>query len=210
MDLSFNLALSYRYLKHPTSRQNVEDTPGQIPELILTLRHMWLAVECPHPPLPYMSWGTHCSNGCAPNTCTESRAGMPRHNTFPASHSAHSRHCGVWIVQTHTHRNANTCVRSHTPYCNILWLMNCLYLLRGVMCDNQVCNLLRSYRGPLACIRLIYYQLYLTIIAGDYKTCVKEFNLTLTFISLGILESLSQTTCLGVLSCQLAPASFFG
>ena len=157
-----------------------------------------------------MSWGTHCSNGCAPNTCTESRAGMPRHNTFPASHSAHSRHCGVWIVQTHTHRNANTCVRSHTPYCNILWLMNCLYLLRGVMCDNQVCNLLRSYRGPLACIRLIYYQLYLTIIAGDYKTCVKEFNLTLTFISLGILESLSQTTCLGVLSCQLAPASFFG
>ena len=33
MDLSFNLAPSYRYLKHPTSRQNFEDTPGQ------TLRH---------------------------------------------------------------------------------------------------------------------------------------------------------------------------
>ena len=40
MDLSFNLAPSYRDLKDPTSRQNFEDTPGQIPKLILTLRHM--------------------------------------------------------------------------------------------------------------------------------------------------------------------------
>ena len=39
MDLSFNLAPSYRDLKDPTSRQNFEDTPGQIPKLILTLRH---------------------------------------------------------------------------------------------------------------------------------------------------------------------------
>ena len=38
MNLSFNLALSYRYLKDPTSRQNFEDTLGQIPKLILTLR----------------------------------------------------------------------------------------------------------------------------------------------------------------------------
>ena len=38
MDLSFNLAPSYRDLKDPTSRQNFEDTPGQIPKLILTLR----------------------------------------------------------------------------------------------------------------------------------------------------------------------------
>ena len=37
-DLSFNLAPSYRDLKDPTSRQNFEDTPGQIPKLILTLR----------------------------------------------------------------------------------------------------------------------------------------------------------------------------
>ena len=37
MNLSFNLALSYRYLKDPTSRQNFEDTLGQIPKLILTL-----------------------------------------------------------------------------------------------------------------------------------------------------------------------------
>ena len=38
MDLSFNLAPSYRDLKDPNSRQNFEDTPGQIPKLILTLR----------------------------------------------------------------------------------------------------------------------------------------------------------------------------
>ena len=38
MNLSFNLALSYRYLKDPTSSQNFEDTLGQIPKLILTLR----------------------------------------------------------------------------------------------------------------------------------------------------------------------------
>ena len=38
MDLSFNMALSYRDLKDPTSRQNFEDTHGQIPKLILTLR----------------------------------------------------------------------------------------------------------------------------------------------------------------------------
>ena len=38
MDLRFDLAPSYRDLKHPTSRQNYYDTPGQIPKLILTLR----------------------------------------------------------------------------------------------------------------------------------------------------------------------------
>ena len=38
MDLSFNLAQNYGYLKDPTSRQNFEDTPGEIPKLILTLR----------------------------------------------------------------------------------------------------------------------------------------------------------------------------
>ena len=38
MNLTFNLAPSYRDLKDPTSRQNFEDTPGQIPKLILTLR----------------------------------------------------------------------------------------------------------------------------------------------------------------------------
>ena len=38
MDLSFNLAPIYRDLKDPTTRQNFEDTPGQIPKLILTLR----------------------------------------------------------------------------------------------------------------------------------------------------------------------------
>ena len=37
-DLSFNLAPRYRDLKDPTSRQNFDDTPGQIPKLILTLR----------------------------------------------------------------------------------------------------------------------------------------------------------------------------
>ena len=42
MDLSFNLAPSYRDLKDPTSRQNFDDTPGQIPKLILTLRYMYL------------------------------------------------------------------------------------------------------------------------------------------------------------------------
>ena len=38
MDLTVNLAPSYRDLKDPTTRQNFEDTPGQIPKLILTLR----------------------------------------------------------------------------------------------------------------------------------------------------------------------------
>ena len=37
MDLSFNLAQNYGYLKDPTSRQNFDDIPGQIPKLILTL-----------------------------------------------------------------------------------------------------------------------------------------------------------------------------
>ena len=47
MDLSFNLAPSYLDLKDPTSRQNFEDTPRQIPKLILTLRHIWMAPEVP-------------------------------------------------------------------------------------------------------------------------------------------------------------------
>ena len=38
MDLRFNLAPSYRDLKDPRSLQNFDDTPGQIPKLILTLR----------------------------------------------------------------------------------------------------------------------------------------------------------------------------
>ena len=38
MDLTFNLTPSYRDLKDPTTRQNFDDTPGQIPKLILTLR----------------------------------------------------------------------------------------------------------------------------------------------------------------------------
>ena len=39
MDLTVNLAPSYRDLKDPTTRQNFDDTPGQSPKLILTLRH---------------------------------------------------------------------------------------------------------------------------------------------------------------------------
>ena len=42
MDLRVNLAPSYRDLKDPTTRQNFDDTPGQIPKLILTLRHIEL------------------------------------------------------------------------------------------------------------------------------------------------------------------------
>ena len=44
-DLSFNLAPSYRDLKDPTTRQNFDDTPGQIPKLILTLRPKILTFE---------------------------------------------------------------------------------------------------------------------------------------------------------------------
>ena len=40
MGLTINLAPSYRDLKDPTSRQNFDGTPGQIPTLILTLRHI--------------------------------------------------------------------------------------------------------------------------------------------------------------------------
>ena len=35
-----NFYIFYRDLKDPTTRQNFDDTPGQIPKLILTLRHM--------------------------------------------------------------------------------------------------------------------------------------------------------------------------
>ena len=34
---------SYQDLKHPTRRQNFDDTSGQISKLILTLRHTKLA-----------------------------------------------------------------------------------------------------------------------------------------------------------------------
>ena len=44
MDITFNLAPSYRDLKDPTSRQNFYDTPGQIPKLILTLRRIFICV----------------------------------------------------------------------------------------------------------------------------------------------------------------------
>ena len=37
MDLSFDLAPSDQNLKHPTSRQNFGDGPGQTPKLIQTL-----------------------------------------------------------------------------------------------------------------------------------------------------------------------------
>ena len=42
-DLSVDLAPSDRNLKHPTSRQNFGDGPGQTPKLILTLclNHCW-------------------------------------------------------------------------------------------------------------------------------------------------------------------------
>ena len=52
MDLSFNLAPSYRDLKDPTSRQNFDDTPGQIPKLILTLRHIGLTFKIPNVNIP--------------------------------------------------------------------------------------------------------------------------------------------------------------
>ena len=39
-DLSVVLAPSDRNLKHPTSRQNFGDGPGQTPKLILTLCHI--------------------------------------------------------------------------------------------------------------------------------------------------------------------------
>ena len=54
MDLSFNLAPSYRDLKDPTSIQNFNDTPGQIPKLILTLRHMQLTAVLVHTGIPYI------------------------------------------------------------------------------------------------------------------------------------------------------------
>ena len=39
MDLGFHLALSYRDLKHPTSRKNFADVVGQNHALILTQCH---------------------------------------------------------------------------------------------------------------------------------------------------------------------------
>ena len=51
MDLGLLLAPSYRDLKYPTSRQNLVDTSGQIPKLILTLRHILIE----NPVLPQIS-----------------------------------------------------------------------------------------------------------------------------------------------------------
>ena len=83
-------------------------------------------------------------------------------------------------MHTHTHTHAHTHTHMYAPHpCTCAHprahkfkagnVMNCL--LCGVMFDNQVCNLLRSYRGPLRCIRLIYGQLYLTIIAILQNMC---------------------------------------
>ena len=77
--------------------------------------------------------------------------------------------------------------------------MNCL--LCGVMCDNQVCNLLRSYRGPLRCIRMIYGQLYLTIIAilQNMSTGIRSYIDTtgciVTAHAFSYCDILSQKTC---------------
>ena len=51
MDLGLLLAPSYRDLKYPTSRPNFVDTSGQIPKLILTLRHILIE----NPVLPQIS-----------------------------------------------------------------------------------------------------------------------------------------------------------
>ena len=51
MDLGLLLAPSYRDLKYPTSCQNFVDTSGQIPKLILTLRHILIE----NPVLPQIS-----------------------------------------------------------------------------------------------------------------------------------------------------------
>ena len=40
-DLSVVLSPSDRNLKHPTSRQNFGEAPGQTPKLILTLCRIW-------------------------------------------------------------------------------------------------------------------------------------------------------------------------
>lgn len=109
------------------------------------------------------------------------------HNTPRASHThiqetrhlAQGKHTDTHInalththTQTHEHTNTHkyTIANTHTHNeLQRLCRMDCL--LCGVMFDNQVCNLLPSYRGPLRCIRLIYGQLYLTIIAILQNMC---------------------------------------
>ena len=92
--------------------------------------------------------------------------------------------------------------------------MNCL--LCGVMCDNQVCNLFRSYRGPLRCIWMIYGQLYLTIIAILQNMCtgirsyIDTTGCIVTAHAFSYYDILLQKTCsLGVLVLLVA-VGYFG
>ena len=58
-DLSVDLALSDRNLKHPTSRQNFGDAPGQTPKLILTLCPMDIGTLC-NSALHFGGYSVHC------------------------------------------------------------------------------------------------------------------------------------------------------
>ena len=53
MDLGFHLAMSYRDLKHPTSRKNFAAVVGQNHALILTQCHMYLTKALPVPPVSH-------------------------------------------------------------------------------------------------------------------------------------------------------------
>ena len=46
MDLGFHLAMSYHYLKRPTSRKNFGDVVGQNHALILTQCHIIQQIQC--------------------------------------------------------------------------------------------------------------------------------------------------------------------
>ena len=106
-------------------------------------------------------------------------------------------------MHTHTHTHAHTHTHMYAPHpCTCAHprahkfkagnVMNCL--LCGVMFDNQVCNLLRSYRGPLRCIRLIYGQLYLTIIAILQNMCTGIPSDTCLYTTSSLLVLILQNT----------------
>ena len=127
-----------------------------------------------------MSWGTLYPTEGVRHTGMSFIILPERHTHIKKTrHLAQGKHTDTHInalththTQTHEHTNTHkyTIANTHTHNeLQRLCRMDCL--LCGVMFDNQVCNLLPSYRGPLRCIRLIYGQLYLTIIAILQNMC---------------------------------------
>ena len=147
----------------------------------------------------HLVWGKHTDTNT--NTHINVHGGRC---TQPHGHVHSKTHAHIHThAHTHTHTHAHTHTHMYAPHpCTCAHprahkfkagnVMNCL--LCGVMFDNQVCNLLRSYRGPLRCIRLIYGQLYLTIIAILQNMCTGIPSDTCLYTTSSLLVLILQNT----------------